>query len=688
MMPRSVLMTLVVSAVVLIPVGMVNAAPRDDGPRRDLAGPVSPPVAPGLSNQGDRNGDRISDDFEARLRGAGAAERLAVIVTGFDSATAQRAVGPFSLTHELPLIDGFAATLTAGQARGLSHHPGLRRIEEDGVVGILDDATNADFGATAARANTQGLDGSGVGICVIDTGIDPAHEQLAGRPVVFKDFVNNRLGAYDDHGHGTHVMSIASGDGIAADGSSEATTTQAATFVGVAPAANLYAAKVLDSSGSGSDSDVVAGIQWCNVQLGVDVISLSLGGGGGNGTDATSVAVNNAVAGGDVVVVAAGNSGDEPGTINAPGVATGAITVGAVSDYSAPVGTARRDDGIWLAGFSSRGPTLDRRMKPDIAAPGVTVTSADAGTTSGYVTMSGTSMATPYVSGAVALALEADLTATPTEIKTALATTALDVGAPGPDNDWGAGLIDVRAFVDTVAGVPEVRTTGYPTLQHVDGMVPANPGYADILIPVAENALGLPIAATVTLAGEPVCSFGCLIVEWAPDLDMELRAPNGAVVAVSECTLAGLFCGIGRQETIGFRPTTAGTYVLRVYAFTAGDGGPFSADIFRGPLTTSTPTPPPDPPANVAPDANAGPDQSVKVNRKTKLATFTLNASGSTDSDGTIASYAWRQGISQPVGTGATLTLSRSVGSYTFTVTVTDDDDATGQDSVVVTVRR
>jgi len=420
---------------------------------------------------------------------------------------------------------------------------------------------------------------------------------------------------------------------------------------------------------------------------------MSIGGGGGNGTDAVSVAVNSAVTGGDVVVVAAGNSGDEPGTINAPGVATGDITVGAVSDYSAPTGTARSDAGIWLAGFSSRGPTTDGRMKPDIAAPGVTVTSAQAGRTSGYVTMSGTSMATPYVSGAVALALEADrlvapTTATPAGVKTALAATALDVGPTGADNDWGAGLIDVRAFVDAVAGATTPRTHAFPTLQHVNGTVPKTSGFVDIPIDVPAEGTGLPIAVTVTLAGGPVCSLGCLIVEWSPDIDMELREPlGGAVLATSQCTLSGLFCRIGRQETIGFRPTSAGTYVLRVYAYTAGEGGPFSADIFRGPLTTSTTTPPPSPPANVAPVANAGPDQTVRVPRKKTQGTFTLDASASTDPEGSVLSYAWREGTTS-VGSGARVTLSRQLGTYTFTVTVTDNQGATDQDSVLVTVRR
>lgn len=673
---RAVLVTLTLAMASLVPGGLAMAAPGDDAPR-GRAHRDGPPVAPGLSVQADRDGDRVSDDFEGRLRGAGAAERLDVIVTGLNSATARQAVGAFRLGHELPIVDGFAATMTAGQARALTHVPGLRRIEEDGVVGILDDATDRDFGAALARSDTPGLDGSGVGICVIDTGVDPGHEQVAPRTVTFVDYVNGRTTAYDDHGHGTHVATIAAGDGTGG--------SLAPTSVGVAPGADLFAAKVLSSSGSGADSDVLAGVQWCHARPGVDVISMSLGGGGGDGTDAVSLALDNAVAGGDVAVVAAGNSGDKPGTVNAPGVARGAITVGAVSDHSAPAGTDRQDEGIWLAAFSSRGPTVDGRTKPDIAAPGVTVRAADAGTTSGYVTYSGTSMATPYVAGAVALALEAAPAATPAQVRSAMVATARDVGPSGADNDWGAGLVDVRALVDRVAGHAPARTTPFPAVQRLTGTVPDN-GYVDIPITVAADQLDVPLAVTLTSAGKAICYYACLVVEWSPDIDMELRAPSGTVLARSECALSGLSCGIGRQETIGVQPATAGTYVLRVFAFpdspNNGKGGEFSLDVSRGPLGVA---PAPEPQPNVSPVADAGPDQQLRTNRRTGTASFTLDASGSTDPDGTIVSYSWSLNGSV-AGTGARLSQTRGPGTYTYTVTVTDDDGASDTDMVTVVV--
>jgi len=656
-----------------VPLALAGPSPAKPAPDRAARHVV-------VAKHGDANRDGLDDLLARKLSQARPGQRFAVIVSGASARAAHGKVGAFRVGYRLPIIHGFSGRLTAGQVRALVRAGA--RVEAVTRVHITDDGTSRDFGVNAARADRPGLTGAGVGICVVDTGVDPNHEQIAPRSVIFKDFIGTSPTAYDDQGHGTHVTSIAAGDGTG--GSS------AATFMGVAPGADLYAAKVLDANGSGANAGVLAGLQWCANQSGVRVISMSLGDDTitPNGQDVMSKAVDSAVTDmGKVVVVAAGNGGDLPGTISVPGDATQAITVGAVSDYSNPVGTPRHDDGIWLAPFSSRGPTADGRVKPDISSPGVSVTAAQAGTTSGYVTFDGTSMATPFVSGAVALALQAAPSATPAQVKSALASSALDVGAAGVDNEYGAGYVDVRAFVDTLASTATARHTDFPVHQVVTGTVPFA-GSTDIPISVPADGVGVPLGVSLVINGQPKCYLGCFIIEWSPDLDVQLLNPGGAVVASSRCTLDGLWCINGRQETIGYSPSAAGTYTLHVWADTGnnnsgGLGGTFRADISHGPV--GTPVPPPPPPPNAAPVANAGPDRTFVVTGK-KKATFTVDGSASTDPDGDTLTYRWTLG-STLVGTTAKVTQSKGVGTYTYVLTVDDGHGHTATDSVVITVR-
>jgi len=678
MVRRASLACLALIAATALPVGLALDAGAVRQPEPRGAAPAPAGATTRLSH-GDLDGDHVDDAFAGRLGAAAATARLRVIVTGLSSQASQRAVGTFQLRRQLPIIRGYAATMSAAQARALARQPGVRRVEADGVMRILDDSGRHDFGADAARADRAGLDGSGIGVCIIDTGVDPQHEQFDSHPITFQDFVGTATTSYDDQGHGSHVASIAVGDGTGG--------ALAARFGGVAPAADLFVAKVMDSSGYGNDSDIIAGITWCHDQPGVRVLSMSIGDDavGSRGDDAVSVAVNNVVGLGEVVVAAAGNSGDLPGTVHAPGASTGAITVGAVSDYSAPVGTYRHDDGIFLASFSSRGPTDDGRIKPDISAPGVTVGGAQKGTVGSYIHYDGTSMATPYVSGAIALALEANPSATPEQVRAAVEGTALDVGAPGKDNEYGAGYVDVRALVDAIVGVTP-RATDFPVQTHLTGAV-ADHGSVTIPIEVPSDGLGVPLAVSMTIVGTPLCYYGCLIVEWRPDLDMELRAPNGSVVATSTCPADGLQCGVGRGETVGFMPGVAGTWTLRIWTDegtnNAGRGGSYALDISHGPVGSLTPPPPP--PSNNPPVANAGPDQDLKT--KGKTASIVLNGSGS-DPDGDPLTYAWRDADGNLLGSTARITVKRGVGTWTFTLTVSDGRGGTGSDSVRVVVHR
>jgi len=541
------------------------------------AAPLQPPYEITKGKElADRDADALSDALQLRLATLSPSEPVTVVVTFAapgSAEAAQHAVGPFRVKREFRIINGFSATMTAAQARSLSRVPGVFRVEEDFYVTTMLDAANRDFGVDAARSS-YAVTGDGIGICVVDTGVDPAHEQLdAGKVAGFVDFINKRTTAYDDHGHGTHVAAIAAGDGIGG--------ANAATYMGVAPGAQIYATKVLDAQGSGSESDVIAGVEWCADLPEVRIISMSLGSdGSSDGKDALSLAVNAAVEKmNKVVVVAAGNSGDGPATIGSPGAALQAITVGAVAEWSAPATAVNHSDGAFLAWFSSRGPTADGRVKPDIISPGVTVTSARAGTNNGYITWSGTSMATPFVAGSVALALEKTSSLTPSTVKNSLLDSAQDRGAAGVDNDWGTGLIDVKAFLSKVSGLSN-DPIPFPTWQRLTGSVTDNGlwiGHIEV------NDTTLPLAVTLTITGQPECSFWflpniCLAYEWSPDLDAEIVAPDGTTVLRSSTCPNGTECGsMGRQETLHLLPPNN------------GKGGSFSLDISTGPLAGSEP---------------------------------------------------------------------------------------------------
>lgn len=562
----------------------ISAAPLPES-SRPVPGPDTARPAPLI----DRDGDRVSDGLQATIAAARPGDLLRVVVTYSgpgNAAAARQAVGFFALHREFKIINGFAASMTPAQVRALSRQAGVFRIEEDFPVSIKLDAARADFGIDAARASFA-VSGAGIKGCIVDTGVDPRHEQLDQATIPFYDAINGLELAYDDHGHGTHVASIAFGDGTGGSG--------AGTYKGVAPSVAIYAAKVLDQSGAGAQSGVIAGIDWC-VGQGVHIISMSLGSAApSDGKDALSQAADRA-ASGRVVVVAAGNSGDEPGTVGSPGAAAQAITVGACAEWSASAGSPNHSDGIYLTPFSSRGPTLDNRIKPDVCAPGHGITAAKAGTVSEYVTYSGTSMATPFVAGTIALGLHAG--ATLAAVLPNLESTAQDRGPSGKDNDWGAGLIDGFAFVAKSKGVSGYAPTVFPAYQRIAGSV-ANYGLWNYTFPIAQADLGIPIGAAITIDGQAKCIlffFGiCFSAQWDPDLEGKLIDPNGVLLAESTC-LADTECGgIGRQETLHAMPTVAGTYTIQVYpagdSGNQGKGGSFFLDLSTGPLASAAGNP-------------------------------------------------------------------------------------------------
>ncbi len=348
--------------------------------------------------------------------------------------------------RKLGIIKARAGCMPNGLLKRLADNPNVKMVHLDREVTGEIARTTATVGARNVHFQ-YGYTGKGIGVAVIDSGITPWHDDLTiankqgQRVTKFVDFVNARTTKYDDWGHGTHVAGIIAGNGYDSLG----------TRTAIAPEANIIALKALDYEGKGKISYIIAALDWAiaNRQAyNIRVINMSLGAGvfESYNTDPLTLAAKRAVDAGIVVVAAAGNMGKakdgkpQYGAISAPGNAPWVLTVGASSSMGT---TDRRDD--TMASYSSRGPTMvDFGAKPDLVAPGSgTVSLTDPSSLfyttkvsylvqglrlglnyKPYLTLSGTSMATPVVAGSVALMLEANPNLTPNLVKAILQFTA------------------------------------------------------------------------------------------------------------------------------------------------------------------------------------------------------------------------------------------------------------------------
>jgi serine protease AprX len=387
-----------------------------------------------------------------------------------------------NLKRQLAIINSQVAEVPNGALKSLANDPLVARVSLDRFAAGAMERTGITIGATAVR-QALGYDGFGVGVAIIDSGVSAWHDDLTGagqaqRVVRFVDFVRNRSTAYDDYGHGTHVAGIVAGNGYDSSGARS----------GVAPAANLIVLKALDGSGRGRISDVIAALDYAVANkdaLNIRVVNLSLATGvyESYNTDPLTLAAQRVVAAGIVVVAAAGNNGRSEngralyGGTTAPGNAPWVLTVGA----SSHAGTIDRADDT-MAVFSSRGPTaIDDTAKPDLVAPGVGIESLSdpesalysldapyllSGTIATayrpYLSLSGTSMAAPVVSGTVALMVQANPALTPNQVKAILQYTALVYA--GPDAlTQGAGFLNAKGAVELASYLAAPSSTGYPS---------------------------------------------------------------------------------------------------------------------------------------------------------------------------------------------------------------------------------
>jgi len=325
-------------------------------------------------------------------------------------------------------------SLTTGTAAARALRPGIERIYLDGKRKVDLDVSVPQIGAPAAWQ--AGLDGTGVTVAILDTGIDATHQDFAGKIVANENFTAD-ANADDVVGHGTHVASIIAGSGAESGGK----------YKGVAPGAKLAIGKVCETEFC-DESAILAGMQWAATAA--PVINMSLGGGDAPSIDPLEQAVNDLTAAhGSLFVIAAGNAGGTA-TVGSPGSADSALTVGAV------------DDKDQLADFSSRGPRVgDDAIKPDITAPGVDIVAAGAANgqigspaAEGYVSLSGTSMATPHVAGAAAIVTQQHPGWSPKQRKTLLMGAAKPAGGVDVFGQ-GAGRVDVARVVRQAVSVDE-----------------------------------------------------------------------------------------------------------------------------------------------------------------------------------------------------------------------------------------
>lgn len=344
------------------------------------------------------------------------------------------------------IVNAIAAKVTPEVLASLAKRPDILKIEPDEAISVAEgqilplkqiksscsrqsDAWGVDK-IGAPEVWKQGITGKGITVAVVDSGIDATHPDLddlddnpgTNDPKVegWVDYVNGTKSSYDDFGHGTQIAGIISGTGASG------------IKTGVAPGTKLIGAKVFDQYGSGYMSDAILAFEWA-INNGAHVICFS---GAGRHNSSFTIAIDKVVAAGVIPVVAAGNYGPDSNTIKCPGDEINSTTVGAT------------DSSDVIDSFSSRGPVDlygQTYIKPDVSAPGIDITSTYPG--GSYELASGTSMAAPHVSGTLALMLEKNPTLTLPVLKQILESTAVDLGPPGKDNDYGSGRINAYKAV-------------------------------------------------------------------------------------------------------------------------------------------------------------------------------------------------------------------------------------------------
>ena len=361
------------------------------------------------------------------------------------------------------LVNAVAFSGTPDEIRAVAAVPGVAEVGLDVPVRVAAAPTTAstpfpdpgagNWGLGAIRApgawSTYGVSGAGVTVGTIDTGVDPANPEVAGKVVAWRDFVAGAPTPYDDNGHGTHTAGTIAGGAV-----------------GVAPGARLVVARAMGAGGVGPGSALLAAAEWMTDP-------------DGNPATADQPAViNNSWSApnandpwfrpmirrwlelGITPVFAAGNTGAGAGSVGSPAGYPEALAVGALDHSGATPAFSGRGPIVWQ-NPDGTGPAAGAVLtKPDLAAPGVGIVS---GFGSGYYAFTGTSMAAPHVAGVAALVVQANPALRGAGVANLLRATAVDVGAPGPDQASGLGRVDALGAVAAARGpAPDTQFTATP----------------------------------------------------------------------------------------------------------------------------------------------------------------------------------------------------------------------------------
>ena len=491
----------------------------------------TPPEAPAAS---------ATDDGKAPVIGASVDDRYIVVLDkgapgkSLRAAKADVRADGATVTHTYTsVLDGFAAKLNSRALAALRNNPHVAYIEADAPVQLdatqspatwgLDRIDQRDMPLT--NSYTYDTTGAGVTAYIIDTGILGSHTQFGGRAVTGYTAINDGRGTTDCNGHGTHVAGTVGG-----------------STYGVAKGVRLVAVRVLDCNGSGSNSGVIAGVDWVtqNHTAGSPAVAnMSLGGGVSSALD---TAVNNSIADGVTYALAAGNDSGANACNGSPSRVAAGLTIGSTTNTDA------------RSSFSNIGSCLD------MFAPGSTITSAWHTGTSATNTISGTSMATPHVAGAAALYLQSNPSASPAAVGSAL----ISASTPNKVTDAGTGSPNRLLYVGTGATTPPPNPTPTPTTCSTQpevetgsltaGGVSYHPGASDYYNAVAGTHVG------------------CVSGPSGTDFDLYLEKWNGSTWVVVAQGLTST-----SEEKITYTGT-AGYYSWRVQSYSGSGDYTFGLD--------------------------------------------------------------------------------------------------------------